>query len=268
MKDNSGREYTAYSTIFVDVLKNSIDSLAMKSIKILLCASALIVAACTELPTQQQYQQAVKDAAIVEAQENSNQLWAIAINNPNLVWNADKTRLLVTTWKSRAAYDKFMKGSTQSPSDPNYALWVTAAPQVKAFCHGYTHDTDEELNLRLKQYLGLAPDWQYDVFIELWVSPDSLFRPCVDPETNDSQCETEVPKTFPAVTNIPDYGLFYSQLYFKSFRASAGVPWTGLGYTYDWGNPQTKVGASEFILKPDSPYEIKQVLTTREYCAK
>jgi hypothetical protein len=236
----------------------------MKVIKILLCASTFIIAACTELPIQQQYQLAVKDAAIVEAGENSNRLWAITAHNPNLIWNADKTRLLVTTWKGRGVYNKFMKDSTHSPVE----LWVTAAPQVKAFCQSYAHHSDEELNLRLKQYLGLAPDRQYDVFIELWVSPDDLFRPCVDPEINDSQCEIEVSKTFPVVANIPDYGLFYSQLYFKSFRASTGVPWTGLGYTYDWGSPQTRVGASEFILKPDSPYEIKQVMTTREYCTK
>ena len=240
----------------------------MKAIKLLLCVSTLITTACTELPIQDQYQQAVKDAAIVEAKENTSQLWAITASNPNLIWNADKTRLLVTSWKSRDSYDKFMKGSTQSPGDPAYALWVTAAPQVKAFCQKYVQNSDEELNLRLKQSLGLAPDWQYDVFVELWVNPEQLFRPCVDPETSDSQCQTEVPKNFPALSEIPDYGLFYSQLYFKSFRASAGVPWTGLGYTYDWGNPQTKVGASEFILKPNSPYEIKQVLTTREYCAK
>lgn len=240
----------------------------MKTTKIFLCASIIIATACTELPIQQQYQEAVKDAAIVEAKENSNQLWAISTDNPNLVWNADKSKLLVTTWKSRASYDKFMKDSTHTSSDLNYALWVTAAPQVKAFCQNYAHSSDEELNLRLKQYLGLAPDWQYEVFIELWVNPEQLFRPCVDPEINDSQCETQIPKNFPAVTNISDYGLFYQQLYFKSFRASAGVPWSGLGYTYDWGNPQSKVGASEFILKPNAAYEIKQVLSTREYCAK
>lgn len=240
----------------------------MKITKTLLYVTVLIATGCTELPLQKQYQKAVRDAAIVKPKERTNTLLAITLNNPKLVWNADKTKLLVVTWKSRDAYDKFMKNKSQSASDPEYALWVSAAPQVKAFCQAYSHDTDEELNLRLKQYLGLAPDWQYDVFVEMWVDPKDLFRPCVDPDINDNQCEVKVPKQFPSVARIPDYGLFYQNLYFKSFRASAGVPWTGLGYTYDWGNDDSKIGASEFILQPNSPYQIKQMLTTHEYCAK
>lgn len=240
----------------------------MKITNSLLCITALIATACTQMPLQKQYQKAVKDAAIVKAKERTDKLWAINASNPELLWNADKTKLLVVTWKSRADYNEFMKTNTQTASDSNHALWVTAAPQVKAFCQAYEHDTDEELNVRLKQYLGLAPNKHYDVFVELWVNPEQLFRPCVDPEINDSQCEVKVPDKFPVVANIADYGQFYENLYFKSFRESAGVPWTGLGYTYDWGNDHSEIGASEFILQPNSPYQIEQVLTTREYCAK
>lgn len=233
-----------------------------------LCFSASLLVACAELPVQQRYRQAVWDAAQVESREKTQTLWAIHPDNPNLVWNADKTKLLVVTWKSQAAYQQFMQNNTQTPDNPDYAVWVTAAPQVQQFCQQASTDNKEALNLRLKQYLGLDPNWQYDVFVEMWVSPSSLFRPCVDPETNDKECEVSVPKQFPAVGHIANYGQFYQQLYFKSFRASAGVPWTGLGYTYDWGNPTSKIGASEFILMPKSAYEIKQAVPTQEYCAK
>jgi hypothetical protein len=238
----------------------------MKILKSILFTTALFVSACAELSLQERYQAAVKDAAFVKERENSRSLWAISLNNPKLIWNADKTKLLVVTWKKQGDYQQFIKNNTQTANNPDFALWVTAAPQVKAFCSNYAQQTPEQLNSRLKQYLGLAPDWQYDVFVELWVNPEDLFRPCVDPETKDKQCEIQVPKTFPAVANIPDYRQFYSNLYFKSFRASAGVPWSGLGYTFDWGNEQSNVGASEFILKPNSPYQIKQVLSTHDYC--
>lgn len=238
----------------------------MKTLKIVLCATALLASACAELPLQERYQAAVKDAAFVKERDNARSLWAISSDNAKLIWNEDKTKLLVATWKKQSDYQQFIKNNIQSSSNPDFALWVTAAPQVKEFCQHYAGLTPEQLNLRLKQYLGLAPSWQYDVFVELWVNPADLFRPCVDPEIEDSQCEMVVPKTFPAVANIADYGQFYKNLYFKSFRASAGVPWSGLGYTYDWGNEQSKVGASEFILKPNSPYQIKQVLSTLDYC--
>jgi len=46
------------------------------------------------------------------------------------------------------------------------------------------------------------------------------------------------------------------------------VPWTGLGYTYDWGNPDSEVGASEFILVPGAAYQVKRAVPTAEYCAQ
>ncbi|MBP9100635.1 MAG: hypothetical protein KBF68_04500 [Nitrosomonas sp.] len=39
-----------------------------------------------------------------------------------------------------------------------------------------------------------------------------------------------------------------------------------LGYTYDWGNPASRVGASEYILSPNSPYQIERIVETAEYC--
>jgi hypothetical protein len=239
--------------------------------KILVCISAAVMVTACAVPITEQYQAAVKDAAIVEANEVTNQLWTISKNNPYLIWNKDKTKLLVVTWKSLSAYDKFLKNNTQTSDNLDYAVWVTAAPQVKNFCRQLKPYDDRDLNLRLKQYLGLAPDWQYDVFVEMWVSPESLFRPCVDPDIDDNECKADIPKDFFTtnwIDEIPNYGQFYQQLYFKSFRASAGVPWTGLGYTYDWGNDQSRIGASEFILKPESDYDIKQVLSTHDYCSK
>ncbi|MGZ8219315.1 hypothetical protein [Methylomagnum sp.] len=51
-----------------------------------------------------------------------------------------------------------------------------------------------------------------------------------------------------------------------SFMAAPGVPWTGVGYTYDWIGTAHGQGESEFILSPGTPYEIKQALPTTEYC--
>ena len=223
---------------------------------------------------KEQYHKALMDAAIVDDNDITDQLLAITDENPDLVWNADKTKLLVVTWKSTSAYDDYIKNNTQTSNNPDYAVWVTSAPQVKSFCHRYLAEnpkaTDDQLNLRLKQYLGLPPDLnqKYDVFVELWASPTDIFRPCVDPEINDSRCNKEIPQNFPAVKQIPDYGAFYQNLYFNRFRASNRYPWTGIGYTYDWGNPISKIGASEFILTPGAPYQIKQPVATRDYCIK
>ncbi len=228
----------------------------------------------SETTLQKQYHEALKNAAIVEDSDITDKLLAITRDNPDLIWNKDKTRVLVVTWKTRNAYENYIKNNPQTSPEPNYAIWVTAASEVKAFCRSYLSEnpqaTDNQLDLRLKQYLGLPPDLdqKYDVFVELWVRPENIFRPCVDPEINDHKCDLKTPTSFPPVANIPDYGAFYKNLYFKSFRNPVRYPWTGLGYTYDWGkgNHENKVGASEFILTPNTTYQIKQAVITSEYC--
>ena len=147
---------------------------------------------------------------------------------------------------------------------------VTTVPQVQEFCHSFVQNnsdtTEAEINLRLKQYLGLSYNWNYDLFVEMWVSPEDIFRPCVDPEITDSACNLEFGKTAPVVNGIQNYPVFYKNLYFSDFRTTPGVPWTGLGYTFDWGNPLTEQGASEFILVPGASYEINCVINTIDYC--
>ncbi|NVK44497.1 MAG: hypothetical protein HWE39_24980 [Oceanospirillaceae bacterium] len=237
-----------------------------------LAALAIFVAGCSGHPVSvdEAYRQAVQDAAIVEASEIATDLVTIRRDNPQLVWNAAGDRILVATWKSRDAFDRFIAPADRTPDNPDYAVWVTTVPQVREHCAAWAAQSgrgEAKLDLRLKQYLGLAPSWHYDLFVELWVEPARLFRPCVDPQTDDGSCELHFGDQVPKVTNIADYRDFYRDLYYKSFRASDGVPWTGLGYTYDWGNAESAVGASEFILTPGTPYEIHSATPTAEYCA-
>jgi hypothetical protein len=217
----------------------------------------------------------VRDAAIVDSSKIVNTLIQVTPENTHLVWNQDKTKVLVATWKRQSSYERFIQPYSKTSKDEDKVIWVTVAPQVQEFCQQYLKNnpnaTEDDLKLRLQQYLGLDPDWQYDVFVELWVSPADLFRPCADPEVTDQQCNVDFAATPPKVagmtkdSGIKDYRLFYQNLYFKSIR-QALQPWTGLGYTYDWHDPTKPVGASEFILIPGAAYTIKQATPTLKYC--
>jgi len=85
---------------------------------------------------------------------------------------------------------------------------------------------------RLKEMLGLPPNSVYSYFVELWVRPADLFRPCSDTETGDSVCSLCFPAnadpTYVAWINKNRIDRYYQcDLYSK-------YPWTQLGYTYDW----------------------------------
>jgi hypothetical protein len=213
----------------------------------------------------------VQDAQVPEATEIANNLLALTPANDSLAWSADKTKVKVVTWKSQNSYQNNLAPYTQTSGNEAFVVWVTLAPRIQEFCRNYLASHPKagqaELETRLKQRLGLHPQWQYDVFVELWVDPADIFRPCVDPDPSDTACELNFGATVPAVKNIQDYGAFYKNLYYGSFRAAPGVPWTGLGYTYDWISQKAEQGESEFILSPSTPYTIEQAVPTLQYCS-
>jgi hypothetical protein len=49
---------------------------------------------------------------------------------------------------------------------------------------------------------------------------------------------------------------------------SKGYPWTRLGYTYDWGNPESEVGLSEFVVAAGSTVSIEAVSDNETYCGQ
>jgi len=230
------------------------------------------VLADTPPPLPPAYQHAVVDAAFPDESEIAHDLVPVTPDNKGLVWSADGTRIRVVSWKAKGAYEQFLKPYDHTSENPDYVVWVTTTPQVRHFCRTYLKDHPKAdaaaLDLRLKQYLGLAPDWSYDVFVEMWVKPEDMFRPCVDPQIDDQTCDLHFGKDTPTVAGLENYRQFYSDLYYKSFRSGTGVPWTGLGYTYDWGNPKSDGGASEFILVPGAAYEIIDAVPTETYCRR
>ena len=140
-----------------------------------------------------EYALAVRRAAIAEQSQIVTDLQRLDRSNESLVWSVDGSRVLALTWKSQSSYDRFFRGQTQTSGEEANVVWVTLAPQVQRFCENYLREhpkaTDTDVILRLKQYLGLNASWSYDVFLEMWIDPAEVFRPCVDPEPTDSTCE-------------------------------------------------------------------------------
>ena len=213
-----------------------------------------------DLPT---LEGALRDVADPQACEQWPALIPIRPDNPNLIWRDD--RVLMVTW-TRSCHPNFPDGlACQAVGDAfevphragSYALWVTTAPEVRAFVLRASYGpglTAQTLAERLGQYLGLRPgDGEGRTFVEFWVHPDDLMRPCLDPDPTDTQCEVWLPAT---LADAP-----------PEFRAAVGptYPFTGLGYTYDWGNPQTEVGASEFVVKAGAIVEIAHISSTEDY---
>jgi len=139
--------------------------------------------------------------------------------------------------------------------------------------------------LRVVQLLGLNPVIPYEILLEMWVPVNALFRPSPDPEPWDHEAQLLVQNpdgswAFPAdrslILKLDDSVLFKEGKYPKNdmnlpvpYRkwfidrlpkaydhssqnpADWGYPFTQLGYTYDWGDPDDHVGLSELIVRID-----------------
>ncbi|ACD96092.1 hypothetical protein [Trichlorobacter lovleyi] len=286
-------------------------------VQLLLVALSLLVAACgndtaqTNPDPQSAYVQAVLDSSLVTPAKIYQGLTPITNDNPQLIWENGVvgSRILVTTWMGSAgAYYKCPPGGCSAGDTckegkecPTYRwdTWVTVAPELKNYFGGTAPSA-----LRIAQLLGLPPEYATPgnpkealYFLELWVSPNDLFRPCPDPEITDRECQTDFPysmfwsfsaqekvkATEGGLSEFMEYrGWFDNRTQFiysypypaNSSSAPLPYPWTRLGYTYDWGSPG-HVGLSEFVAHGNRIDEqgapkyisvgIRSVKTTAEY---
>lgn len=165
--------------------------------------------------------------------------------------------ILVCTWKQNVSfYQKDTIFNTGS-----YNIWVTTAPELKK---RIKFESPKDTNLRLLQLLGLPPTSKYSYFVEFWVRPQDLFRPCPDREIWDGNCDLCFPQGTPQDhinwINENRISRYYQCDLYNQY------PWGQLGYTWDW-NPDNKshVGLSEFIITTGATIYVNKIVTTSEY---
>lgn len=213
-------------------------------------------AACT----QETYDAAVRDAVEATPEEVVDSLWAITPSNTRLSWNGDQSAVRMVAWTTFTGY-------AQGDNTLSREIWVTPAPQLKELCRTVTDDAARIA--RVNQYLGLPPATEADnrrVFVEMWVKPGDMFRPCPDPEIDDTTCGLQFPASASSAhkTWIANY---YASSY--GFWQSTHYPWTGLGYTYDWCSQDDKnVGGSEFVVRSGSVVNVTGLINRDTYCAQ
>jgi hypothetical protein len=200
----------------------------------------------------------VNDARTAEEREIYRNLTPITESNMALTWDENNSSniVLVVTW---TGWDGYVN-QTNKTMNLSRETWVTVYPEVQNFIK--QNDLPEEkCSLRLEQLNGLPPRNSKKWFVELFVSPQDLFRPSPDPEINDTQAQI----TFPE--NVSTEHLNWVNNLKNSSYGSNGYPWTRLGYTYDWaGNNQNHVGLSEYVIRKGSLVKIHNTISTGEYC--
>ena len=226
-----------------------------------------------------QSERAVRDAEELRIAEVNTDLTLISADNPKLVWSEDKAYVLVATYTGTYYDDKV---GQDVPVDPDRPIWVTACPDLKDWCDAHPL-TKTTLPVRLKQLLGMPPDVQKVNIVEMWVRPRHLKRPSLDPDITRQIDVTKLSLNrsdfFPPQGDAAYQEWFYRQCALSYVMPNSKLgkyPWTRLGYTYDWGNPEfPHVGLSEFVILGGKDADgnqikvrVKSVTPAQEYCLR
>ncbi|MFH1728344.1 MAG: hypothetical protein ABIA04_07995 [Pseudomonadota bacterium] len=190
------------------------------------------------------YESACIDAELRQEEEIANTLTAIVSDNTNLTWfdsNSEES-LLVTTFTNYP--DSYPIAETLETWWGE--TWVTVAFELKDKILA-ENISQESYHQRIIEILGLPPDSTQEYIVEFWVNIDDLFRPSPDPEITDNVAQL----TFDDSTTEEHITWFENQEN-EAFEEDICYPWTGLGYTYDWGKEDSDFGLSEFIVRQNS----------------
>jgi hypothetical protein len=234
-------------------------------------------------PQCAQYLEAINDAQTdLTPDKIYDGLTRIVPENPNLIWKDGVigSKLLVAAYKygtpDNPPFSTCQPGVTFPKDCPvTGSPWVTVVPELADFFNKHAFTT-----LRIEQLLGLPPNYGNNYIVEYWADPKDLFRPAPDPQIVyqegsvqfpweasrllssatpddykvwDDYCtvSTDASCQCLAGSQYMDYKCWFQnrRTYVYSYDySSAPYPWTGLGFTYDWGNSRTHVGLSEFVL--------------------
>ena len=232
---------------------------------------------CSSL-LNQAYCAAIRDAAVAQTDEISRNLVAITSDGDSPVldmrWNGERGKsLLLAATLTRfihptgtdVAYDAAKGYKAGEPVLLKRDTWVTIVPELQDFCQSMDASQDN-LTLRLQQLLGLPPGGKQPSLVELWVDPADMFRPSIDPAISDREAEILTPQSDRFTTISPTHRDWFNKLISSTYSGEHPFPWTRLGYTYDWGNQDSDIGLSEFVVSKGSSVGVRSISLPVDYC--
>ncbi len=234
-----------------------------KSIYILISFLIISSSVFSQIKHENYYQESIINSSYPKNLFSIDSLVQINDSNNFLVKKKinDTDYILVVSWKQNVNY-YYNDSITGFYNTGNYDLWVTVAPELLNKYKDF--DKNIDVNLRLKQIFGLPPYSTYSYFVEFWVNPRDLFRPCPDKEIFDSKCDF----CFPEKTDQQHIDWINENRINRYYNCedNNNYPWTQLGYTYDW-SPENKyhIGLSEFVIKKNSNIIVKDIKSTLDY---
>ena len=189
-------------------------------------------------------------------EENLRPLVCLNQEDENVYWNETKDKVLLFT---------FHKYPTSYPDGEEVTFswgesWLCS---IKEYEKWYLTNKDniKDSLLRTKQVLGMSDESKNTYISSMWFNPKDVSRPAYVTDTN-KQMSLSFDES---VTD--EYKTWFANQYYYSYDV-AKLPWTRLGYTYDWSEEaKDKYGLTEFIAWKGTTVTVEKTLTVEQFVA-
>ena len=192
--------------------------------------------------------------SIEVSQDKTRKLICLNPNDRNVTWNEQKDAALMFT---------FHRFPTSYPEGEEVKItwgesWLCSVKELANWYKDNMSSIKDPL-LRIKQLLGMYEDSANTYISSLWIKPSDMIRPAYVTDVN-SQMALKF-----ADDVSEDYKSWFSSNYYYSYDVKK-LPWTRLGYTYDWSaDAKDRYGLSEFVAFDDVSFTVEKTLPVAEF---
>ena len=204
---------------------------------------------------------AIEDAKQLDSTKISHNLMPIKKGTPGQEWATfdGKDMVLVMTLVDSSRLARFFGGDGVYRIDRELGTWVSLPADWAARKDAYEGLDSVAAHMRMIQMYGLSPDCDYNIMVQFYADPAYMFRPAHDPDITTTSAGLEFPAYANEKYKVGDTNFreWYRLSVASAFEDDSPLPWTQLGYTYDWHKGADHHGVSEYIVTDQALIKVK-----------
>lgn len=212
---------------------------------------------------------AIEDAREPDSTKVVDNLTPVVKGYPGEEWATfdGHDMVLVVTLVDSSRLHKFFGQEGVYNIDREMGTWVSLPVDWEKRAAEFEGMDSVAAHMRLIQMYGLDPTCDYDIMVSFYADPTTMFRPAHDPDITTTTVGLEFPKHVDqnfkvGETNFREWYRYSVQ---AAYEDDSPLPWTQLGYTYDWHRGANKQGVSEYIVGHNSLIKVKSAQSAWQF---
>ena len=204
---------------------------------------------------------AIEVAKRPDSTKISHDLMPVKKGYPGEEWTKinGKDMVLLVTMVDSSRLQRFFGRDDVYRIERELGTWVTLPADWLRKKDAFVGLDSVAAHMRMIQMYGLSPDCNFNIMVYFYADPTYMFRPAHDPDITT----TTVGLEFPAYANEnykvgdTNFREWFRYSYESAYEDDSPLPWTQLGYTYDWHEGADPKGLSEYIVTDQCLIKVK-----------